>query len=96
MHLFSFLFRLSKANLDAQTAHGYSAIHHAARKGNLPLVKMLLDSGCNINLEADSKYNSSCHTPLHEAISVGQLEVVKFLIQQPGIQWGQGDKGETD
>ena len=47
----------------------------AARKGNLSVVKLLVEAGSNVNL-----YSKGDHTPLIAAASSGHLEIVKYLI----------------
>ena len=90
-----FVSRLPKTFLDHLTAHGMSALHHAADKNNVPMVKLLLKHGANINLESCGKHCSSRDTPLNKAATRGHLEVVKFLIEQQGIKWGTEKTGEN-
>ena len=72
-----------------------SALHWAADHNNVPMVKLLLKHGPNINLEGCGKHCNSRDTPLNEAAKDGELEVVKFLIAQEGIKWGTEKTGEN-
>ena len=57
-----------------------SALHWAAQWGNLPVVKMLVRQGADLNLPQDGSHTSPMWTPLHKAVNPGRLEVVEFLI----------------
>ena len=90
-----FVSRLPKAFLDKMAANGYSALHHAAGKNNVPMVKLLLEHGADINLESRAKHCNSRDTPLNEATKEGSLDVVKFLIAQEDIKWGTENTGRN-
>jgi ankyrin repeat protein len=59
----------------------YTPLHFAARCGNLPTCKFLIDHVENINPET----KESKQTPLHFASENGHLEIVKMFIQHPKI-----------
>ena len=70
-----------------------SALHHAAANNNVPMVKLLLEHGANINLEMLGKHCKSQDTPLNDAAQEGNLDVVNFLVVQEGIKWGTEKMG---
>jgi ankyrin repeat protein len=53
----------------------YTPLHWAARKGNLDVVKLLLENGANPNAVDNSK-----NTPLHKAAGNGPTEVARLLL----------------
>jgi ankyrin repeat protein len=60
---------------------GTASLHTASEEGQLDAVKTLLDSGADINAR-----NESHGTPLHQAVKVGKLDVVRFLIIERGAE----------
>jgi len=58
-----------------QCLQEYLALHKAAEKGFLPMVKMLVDAGSEINAR------STDGTPLHVASWMGHANVVRWLLQ---------------
>ncbi|MBC7750441.1 MAG: ankyrin repeat domain-containing protein [Candidatus Saccharibacteria bacterium] len=55
---------------------GENALHLAVRWEAIEAVKLLLREGININQPGDLG-----HTPLHEACSIGNLEITKILVE---------------
>jgi len=53
-----------------------SALHYAARNGNLNSAKLLLNLGADINLQT---VNMGA-TALHRAVTSNKIELVKFLV----------------
>lgn len=58
---------------------GFTLLHYAAKRPNLPLVRMLVSRGANVNRPA---VNDICERPLQCAIEGGDLALVDFLVQQ--------------
>ena len=85
--------RLSKADLEARDHRGINAIDWAAQYGNLPMLKILLANGVDINLTQEGKKASKMWTPLYHAVNEGHVDVVEFLIRQKDIKWGGEKKG---
>ena len=56
---------------------GYHALHEAALKGHLDIVKLLIDHGAEVNVRAENG-----DTPLHDASENGHLSVVKLLLER--------------
>eukprot|EP00949_MAST-11_sp_MAST-11-sp1_P004704 g4704.t1 len=55
---------------------GSTALHHAASRGHIGVVKMLLHFGAR----ADMREKSAGRTPLHSAAMVGNLEIVQMFL----------------
>ena len=53
---------------------GYSALHEAAWKGHVPVARLLLDHGWQLDLADDEGW-----TPLHYAADMGQVSMLQFL-----------------
>lgn len=67
---------------EARRVDGYPAIHFAVQRGNLDLVKKLMDSGCDIELKNHSKNRGHFGgRMLHAAAFWNQPEIAKYLIQ---------------
>lgn len=56
--------------------NGDTTLHHAAAKGNMDVVRGLLDQGANVNAQ-----NKMGNTPLHEAARQGQIGTTKILLK---------------
>ena len=59
---------------------GYTALHWAAKQGNLGLIKILAEN-CNLKVNVRS-YGG--YTPLHLACQFGQQEVFDILAKEYG------------
>ena len=57
---------------------GKTALHKAVYNGLLPIVKMLLDKGVDLNIQDDVYGN----TPLHKACEYDQYEAARLLISK--------------
>ncbi|XP_067623049.1 ankyrin repeat domain-containing protein 39 [Eurosta solidaginis] len=66
-----------KAEVDAVTKAGATALHRAAMMGHLNVVKLLVDAKANLQLQ--DEYGQ---TALHRAAIRGHLEVCKFLLEK--------------
>ncbi|XP_026354561.1 ankyrin repeat domain-containing protein 31 [Ursus arctos] len=64
------------AGINKRNARGESRLHLAARRGNLSLVKALIDSGADVNLKDNAGW-----TPLHEASSEGSDDILVELLK---------------
>jgi ankyrin repeat protein len=63
------------ANLADRTPARFSVLHHAASRGDLAIVELLLAAGANAN-----KRSHDGSAPLYEATLGGHLEVVRVLL----------------
>ncbi|KAK4455313.1 ankyrin repeat-containing domain protein [Podospora aff. communis PSN243] len=59
-----------------------SALQIAAHKGNIPMAKLLLDQGANIDYSFHSVALHSESTPLGAAIAAGQRDMVQLLLHR--------------
>ncbi|XP_037385889.1 ankyrin repeat domain-containing protein 31 [Talpa occidentalis] len=64
------------AGINKRNARGESRLHSAARRGNLSLVKVLIESGADVNLKDNAGW-----TPLHEASSEGSNDIIIELLK---------------
>ena len=79
------------ANLDAQDgARQCTALHMAARRGNVEVAEALLD--CGADLEAR---DSKGETPLRRAVNCGKTEVAALLLARGADVRSEGSKGLT-
>jgi ankyrin repeat protein len=58
-----------------------SVLHHAAERGSLPIVELLLIAGANVD-----KYDSVGNTALLYAAGAGHLAVVQLLVEHGACQ----------
>lgn len=65
-------------NPDTKSWHHVTLLHDMAQKGNLSKAELLVKYGAEIN-PVDEEYQS---TPLGLAVKWGQLEMVKYLLEQ--------------
>jgi ankyrin repeat protein len=78
--------RLLKAGVDINSAkRGQTALHVAARGGNLDMVRFLLDQGAAVNARARTPQNQTEQTPLAMALQAGRSEVAELLRSRGGV-----------
>jgi len=81
----------SGANVNAQERLKHcTALHMAARRGNIPVAEALLDRGAEI--ETQDKLGD---TPLHRAVKCGKTEMVAFLLSRGADVRAEGKRGLT-
>jgi truncated hemoglobin YjbI len=79
------------ANVNAQERLKHcTALHMAARRGNVPVAEALLD--CGADGEARDKLGD---TPLHRAVKCGKTEMVAFLLSRGADVHAEGKRGLT-
>jgi ankyrin repeat protein len=78
-------------DMDAISATGDSALGFACLNGHLEVVKLLVAAGARVNPQENSGWQ-----PLVAAASGGQLQVVKYLVEEAGadVRWADPD-GKT-
>uniref|UniRef100_A0A287CUJ5 Ankyrin repeat domain 31 n=1 Tax=Ictidomys tridecemlineatus TaxID=43179 RepID=A0A287CUJ5_ICTTR len=64
------------AGINKRNVRGQSRLHLAARRGNLSLVKVLIESGADVNLKDNAGW-----TPLHEASNEGFNDIIVELLK---------------
>ncbi|MFG6158070.1 ankyrin repeat domain-containing protein [Halomonas sp. 1390] len=69
-------------NTDAQDAFGYTPLHRAIEAGSLRVAQQLLEAGASLIAPAENHQ----HTALMLAARAGSLEIVDWLLAQPGLQ----------
>jgi truncated hemoglobin YjbI len=69
---------------------GCSALHMAARRGNVAVAQALL--GCGADIEARDKYGD---TPLHRAVKCRQAEMVALLLASGADAQAKSKSGQT-
>ena len=81
----------SGANVNAQERlKQCTALHMAARRGNVPVAEALLD--CGADIETRDKLGD---TPLHRAVKCGKTEMVAFLLSRGADVHAEGKGGLT-
>ncbi|XP_063479202.1 ankyrin repeat domain-containing protein 31 isoform X7 [Symphalangus syndactylus] len=68
--------RMKTGGINKRNARGESQLHLAARRGNLSLVKALIESGADVNLNDNAGW-----TPLHEASNEGSIDIIVELLK---------------
>lgn len=75
------------ADLTAKTSNGHSVMDQAVFRDNVELIELLISYGVSI-------HGDKAITPLHRAAAFGSLRVVKFLIEEKGINPRRTTPGE--
>ena len=75
----AFLLCLPSINTEA-TGGGMTALHYAAARGHLQVVKLLLDHGADL-----AAVTKRCYTPLMMAVGRGRVGVAALLLSLPNI-----------
>ncbi|MFT4792447.1 MAG: ankyrin repeat protein [Paracoccaceae bacterium] len=70
---------IASEDVNAADENGWTALHIAARKGNVEIIRLLLKQP-NLDVNAKNKWKS---TPLMIAAGSGDLSIVEFLLIHP-------------
>ena len=81
---------IDKSNLELSTVDGWCPIHYAARKGDVKMVKLLLDHGVKTDVLTDNGF-----TPLMIAAYYNFTNIVKLLVYNNGNQMLKNTEGKT-
>ena len=84
----------SKESMEQTNNEGKAAIHYAAEKGNISMLKAMIEKGVNVNLTEDEPAESGV-TPLHEACRIGCADAVRLLMEAGADDTMQNLAGET-
>ena len=76
--------------VEERYAHGDTALHHAARNGDLEIVKRLVSSGADVNATTDNS-----HFPLYCAAGHGHVETTQFLVEKGADLQARLSDGKT-
>ena len=71
-------------------ARGDTALHHAARNGDLEIVKQLVNGGADVNATTDNN-----HFPLYCAAGHGHVETTRYLIENGADLQARLSDGKT-
>ncbi|XP_004643557.1 putative ankyrin repeat domain-containing protein 31 [Octodon degus] len=67
---------MKTTGINKRNARGESRLHSAARRGDLSLVQVLIESGADVNLKDNAGW-----TPLHEASNAGFSDIIVELLK---------------
>ena len=76
--------------VEERYAHGDTALHHAARNGDLEIVKQLVSSGADVNATTDNN-----HFPLYCAAGHGHVETTQYLVEEGADLQARLSDGKT-
>ena len=71
-------------------ARGDTALHHAARNGDMEIVKQLVNSGADVNATTDNN-----HFPLYCAAGHGHVETTEYLVGEGADLQARLSDGKT-
>ena len=86
----SAMLRDNSALVKERYAHGDTALHHAARNGDLEIVKQLVSSGANVNATTGNN-----HFPLYCAAGHGHVETTQYLVEEGADLQARLSDGKT-
>lgn len=85
---------LSRESMEQLDDRGEAAVHLAARRGHLDMLRVMAEKGVDMNLAEDVPARAGM-TPLHEACAAGYGDVVKLLMAAGGDDTAKDLEGET-
>ncbi|VEN64744.1 unnamed protein product [Callosobruchus maculatus] len=80
---------LKRGDVD-QRHTGYTALHYAARNGQLDVCKLLIENGANINAVTNGGV-----TALSRAASTGNKDIVEYLLSKDADPFVKDSDGKT-
>lgn len=83
----------SKESMEQLDNSGVSAVHHAAQRGHLDMLKVMIEKGVDVNVTQDAPAEAG-NTPLHCACMYGRGDIVKLLQDSGADSTLQNVKGE--
>lgn len=84
----------SKESMEQIDNGGKAAIHYAAGRGHIAMLKVMIEKGVDVNLTEDEPAEAGV-TPLHEACRLGSVDAVKLLMGAGADDTLQNLAGET-
>ena len=85
---------LSGESMGQLSDAGEAAVHLAARRGHMGMLKVMAEKGVDLNLAKDAPARAGM-TPLHEACAAGRGDVVKMLMDAGADDTRKDLEGET-
>ena len=67
-------------DLSSRDSYGRTALHYASSSGNLPIAKLLLKNGADVNA-----INNAMETPLLKACGFCEVDMIELLLSTPDI-----------
>ena len=86
----SAMLRDNSALVKERYAHGDTALHHAARNGDLEIVKQLVTGGADVNTTTGNN-----HFPLYCAAGHGHVETTQYLVEEGADLQARLSDGKT-
>lgn len=86
------LLLLHGADVMARDAEAKTALHIAARSGDLTSLELLTSSQCSFNINAPDQY---LRTPLMEAAETVRVDIIKFLLEKGANPAARDNQNET-
>ena len=83
----------SKESMEQLDNSGVSAVHQAAQRGHLEMLKVMIEKGVDVNVTQDAPAEAG-NTPLHCACMYGHGDIVKLLEESGADSALQNIKGE--
>ena len=84
----------SKESMEQLDNQGEAAVHLAARKGHVAMLRAMIEKGVDMNLPKDAPARAGM-TPLHEACAANRKDVVELLIAAGADDAAKDVEGET-
>lgn len=84
------ILKSGKADINSKDKYCETALMIASYKGNLEIVKLLVDNGADVNIKSDIG-----NTALMFASEYGQLDIVKYLVENGADINIKDDDGES-
>lgn len=84
----------SGESMEQLSDSGEAAVHIAARKGHLGMLKVMAEKGVDLSIAEDAPAQAGV-TPLHEACAAGHKDVVKMLMEAGADDTAKDLQGET-
>ena len=84
----------SRESMEQTNDGGTTAVHEAARRDHVDMLRVMIEKGVDLNLAQDQPAEAG-NTPLHEACAKGNAKVVELLMKSGADDTIQNVKGET-
>lgn len=76
--LLSYILSLKRYDINAKDKQGLAPLHHACSLGNVAMIELLAEAGCNINLLTS---DASLCSPLHLCVAYGKKRACTALLR---------------